>query len=131
MNFTDILTVLAIAISLNLGRIAVMNRWMFSYRITEHGIDVLLFNRIVRKRVRFDNIASMEILIAENPMWAAPLPGWHMTFEAPNTLRGPFVQIEQKTWRINRYVLISPDDPREFVRTVRQHMTNKRSNPSE
>lgn len=95
--------------------------WTRKYLLTDTGIEIRLFGKVLERRVRYDNIAEIEILSTAEAWF--PWNAKHVaTYKGANRITGPFVRIRQKSARINRYILISPPNPDEFVRSLRQHI---------
>ena len=90
-------------------------RYLYNYRITDRGIEVVLIGKFPVMRVGFDNIAEIRVGPATKEM----LPFKGIAFG--NRVWGRTVLVRQKTGLVRR-LFITPDNPEQFVRKVREQL---------
>jgi len=90
-------------------------RYFYNYRVTDRGIEIVLFGTFPIKRVAFSNIAEVQVGPAAKEM----LPFKGVAFG--NRVWGRTVLVRQRKGIIKR-LFITPDNPEQFVRRVRERL---------
>jgi len=109
---------LMLSLILILGIVAVvvfvlqyMWRYVFSYKLTQTSVDILLFGRIPIMRIPFDDIVEIRTVGFPGCLWAG-MTGLR------NRAFGRTVLIRRRGGVFSNSVLIAPDHADEFVREV-------------
>jgi hypothetical protein len=98
-------------------------RFVITYKITSHAIEVILCGVVPLKRISFADITSVEIVSFKD---LNPLANVRsiLAVRLGNRLFGKGVLVTQKSGLFRRSVL-TPDNPDEFVRGVTEHVFSK------
>jgi hypothetical protein len=92
----------------------VAGRYVYNYRVTPRGIEIVLFGRLPIKRVLFGSIAEIQV----GPPRREMLPFKGVAFG--NRVWGRTVVVRQKAGALTLF--ITPDDPEQFVGKVREQL---------
>lgn len=106
MNLEFVLALAAFLLFFQFGM-----RYVLIYRFTDSRVEVLLFGILPVSSTRYDLIIEVKII---SPWMASLWPAVWMQ----NRLIGEFVRIR----RSGLPVLITPDDPEEFVRELQRRV---------
>jgi hypothetical protein len=96
-------------------------RWIVRYRVTDLGIEVLLFGLIPESKTQLKDILEVrKVSFSELLPWKNPKSvGW---FRLGNRLWGDGVLIRRKRGIFRNFV-ITPDEPDEFVKELNLKIT--------
>jgi hypothetical protein len=92
-------------------------RFIISYKITPHAIEILLFDSILLKRILFENIARVQRVSCADMLFRYVAVRPPFTTRLGNRIVGKGVLIALKSGAI-RHCIISPNQPDEFIRFV-------------
>ena len=92
-----------------------MWRYVFSYKLTQTGVDILLFGRIPIMRIPFDDIVEIRTVGFPGCLWIGT--------GLRNRAFGRTVLIRRLGGVFSNSVLITPDHADEFVREVLRRLS--------
>ena len=96
-------------------------RYFYNYRIGRSGIDFLILGAFSSMRIGFRNIAEIKVASFEDLLFPWKL-GTFFAVSAGNRVFGEIVLIRKRKG-FSRVVLITPDNAEDFVRIVRERIT--------
>lgn len=117
---TNIIITLICVVILTLLLAQCVFRYIYNYRITRNGIEIVLFRKLPIISIPFENIAD----IREIAFWETlPFKSIDMFFalRLGNKVWGKIVLVQQRQ-SIIKILLITPTNTDEFVREVKQHI---------
>ena len=114
-NAAEIVAALAVVLLCSALVFQFAGRHVYNYRVTDRGVEIVLFGKLPIKRVPFNNIAEVRVA----PTVTEMLPFKGIAFG--NRVWGRAVLVRQKRGLIRR-LFITPDDPEQFVRKVREQL---------
>jgi hypothetical protein len=126
VNLLSLTTLIAVPLVLA-GVIAVagsffMGHFITKYKITENSIEVIIFQKFRVWKIPFQNICDVRIV------------SWKQLFQLPGLyfylMSRPFARyVVLRRRGIFKNVLITPDNPHEFVRIVREKIGHPTNSP--
>ncbi len=96
-----------------------MARYLYNYRVTDDEIQIVLFGRIPLRRIPVRDIVEVR-RVANTAINPISNPEVFYSERWGNRIWGNTVFI-QKARGLSRRLLITPDDPDEFIRQVSRH----------
>jgi hypothetical protein len=95
-------------------------RYVYSYRVSRDGIDVMLFHRIRVIRIGTDGIVEARAMSASELLPWQSSDAWSV-WRLGNRIWGDGVLI-RRSGRLFKAVFLTPDDPEAFLRELRPQL---------
>lgn len=120
---THLLEVISIFVFLLLAVMLVAQyllRFVYNYHITEKYIEMRIVGLIPLYRIPIGSISRIDIITFKDAYLSISFGGIFTTFRCGNRLWGEGVVLIEKETGFIKKLLITPDQPKQFVATISQ-----------